>query len=132
MKRRDDKHTTKHNCFTLNFEKSISEAILQASFLFWPVADAVSHTLFPLAFASTVNVLVSFDGTGRNSNSKLWAWQSSRKSLIGLSCKLDENFMIGSKNEVIIFQTLFKLNPVSRRMAPTQDSTTSPSAWSNQ
>jgi len=67
----DEKHTTKHDCFTLNFEKSISEAILQASFLFWPVAEAVSHTLFPLALASTKNILVSFNGTDRNSNSKL-------------------------------------------------------------
>lgn len=129
---KDGKNKTKHNCFTLNFEKSSSEAILQASFLFWPVAEAVSHTPFPLTLASTENLLVNFEGTGRNSNSKLWDWQSSRKSLTGLSCKLDENFMIGSKNEVIIFQTLFKLNPESRRMAPTQDSTKSPSAWRNQ
>lgn len=129
---KDGKNKTKYNCFTLNFEKSFSEAILQASFLFWPVAEAVSDTLSPLTLTSTENSLVSFNDTDGSSNSKLWAWQSSRKSLIGLNCKLDENFMIGSKNEVMIFQTLFKLNPESRRMAPTQDSTKSPSAWSNQ
>lgn len=120
---------TKHSYFTFKFENSSCEAILVASFLFCPVTKAFSHTSFPITLASTEKVFACFDV--RSCNSKLWHWQSSCKSLIGLSCKLDENFMIGSKNEVIISQTLFKSNPESRRTAPTQDSTKSPRAWNN-
>jgi len=120
---------TKHTYFTFNFENSRCEATLAASFLLWLVTETFSYTPSPVTLASTEKVLASLDV--KSSNSKLWDWQSSCKSLTGLSCKLDENFMIGSKNDVIIFQTLFKSNPESRRTAPIQDSTKSPKAWNN-
>lgn len=114
--------------FTFNFLNNWCEAILLASFLLAFVAEAVVQISSPLTFASTKKVPPCFE-VG-NCRSQLWCWQSSCSSRIGLSCK-SEKLMIRSKMESIMFQAWFKSKPLSKRMAPIQDSTKSPRAWIN-